>query len=250
MLQETGLLDYAFFAAVVTLAFAVRGATGFGSGAIAVPLAALALPVQIVIPVVNNLQLLSNALFSARNWRRVAWRELVPVMPFAVLGVLLGLLLFYKLDARAIARGLGVFVIAYSIHAMASVGRKESLTPRRPSWPIVASLNTGGGLVGALFGGAASAFFVAYLRTLQLSRDAFRATMTMIILMQVVLRIGGYAEMGFLNSRSLAISAIVLPFMMLGAKLGDLVADRIAAQTFNRIVGAVLLMSGTALLLK
>ena len=68
-MESIDLLHYAFLALVVTLAFAVRGATGFGSGAVAVPLAALAFPVQIVIPVINNLQLFSNATFSARNWR-------------------------------------------------------------------------------------------------------------------------------------------------------------------------------------
>ena len=71
-MESIDLLHYAFLALVVTLAFAVRGATGFGSGAVAVPLAALAFPVQIVIPVINNLQLFSNATFSARNWRLVA----------------------------------------------------------------------------------------------------------------------------------------------------------------------------------
>ena len=248
--MESDLLQYAFFAAVVTVAFAVRGATGFGSGAVAVPLAALALPVQVVIPVVNNLQLFSNAAFSARNWRRVVWPEMLRIMPFACVGVVVGLWLFYRLDARVVAKGLGVFIIAYAVYAMATAGREETGAPRAPAWPVAASLNASGGLVGALFGGAASAFFVVYLRALRLSRDAFRATMTMIILMQVLLRIGGYAGMGFLDARALLISAFALPFMMVGAKLGDVIANRVAPRTFNRVVGAALLASGAALLLK
>lgn len=43
---------------------------------------------------------------------------------------------------------------------------------------------------------------------------------------------------------------IALPFMMLGAKLGDVIAARVDHHAFNRIVGAVLLVSGAALVLK
>lgn len=249
-LTETiGAAQLIFFAVVVTAAFAVRGATGFGSAAVAVPLAALALPVLIVIPVIANLQLLSTAEFSARNWRRVVWPEMLRIVPFLVLGVLVGLYLFYQLDARVIAKGLGLFVIAYAIYAMATAGRTED-APRRLPWPVAVSLNTGGAFIGALFGGASSPFYVIYLRALRLSRDAFRATMTMVILVQVVLRIGGYAGMGLFDTSALLMSAIALPFMLLGGKLGDVIAERVPVQTFNRIVGVVLLVSGTALVLK
>jgi uncharacterized protein len=248
--ESADLLQCTFLALVVTMAFAVRGATGFGSGLVAVPLAALALPVQVVIPVINSLQLFSNAEYSARNWRRVVWREILRIVPFAAVGVLVGLYLFLTLDARVIAKGLGLFVIAYAIHAMATASRKEAPAPKAPPWPVTASLNAGGGLLGALFGGAASPFFVVYLRTLRLHRDAFRATMTMIILVQVVLRSAGYAGMGFLNAKILLISTLVLPFMFIGARLGDVIANHIAPQTFNRLVGALLLVSGTALVLR
>jgi len=243
-------LQYAVFALVVTMAFAVRGATGFGSGVVAVPLAALALPVQVVIPVVNNLLLFSNTAYSARNWRHVEWREMLRLMPFAVLGVLLGLYLFYRLDPRATTKALGVFVIAYSVRAMVTAGRNTNTAASRPSWPLTASLSAGGGLVGALFGSASSPFYVMYLQALRISRDAFRATMTMITLMQVVLRVGGYAGMGLLDTKALLISAMVLPFMMLGARFGDVIANCTSPRTFNRMVGAMLLASGAALLLK
>jgi uncharacterized membrane protein YfcA len=132
---------------------------------------------------------------------------------------------------------------------MATADRAENEARRLP-WPIAVSLNAGGALVGALFGGASSPFYVIYLRALRLSRDAFRATITMVIFVQVVLRIGGYAGMGLFDVTLLLISAIALPFMFLGGALGDVVAARVAPRTFNRIVGAVLLVSGAALVLK
>ena len=201
LITKVGIGEYAFFALVVVGAFAVRGATGFGSAAIATPLATLVLPVQFVIPVVASLQLWSTTEYSVRNWRHVDWREMLRIAPFLVAGAVLGLYLFYTLDARAIAQGLGVIVIVYAIYAMATAGREQGVEGRL-SWPIAVGLNTAGSFVGALFGGASSPFYVIYFKALRLSRDAFRATMSMVVLVQVVLRIGGYAGMGFSMKRS------------------------------------------------
>lgn len=241
--------QYAIFAFVVTAAFAVRGATGFGSAAVAVPLAALALPVQFVIPVIAGLQLLSTTEYSVRNWRAVDWQEMLRIVPFLLAGVFLGLYLFYRLDARTLAKGLGVFVIVYAVYAMATAGR-DSGAARRLPWPASTFLNTIGALVGALFGGASSPFYVIYFKALRLTRDAFRATMTMVIMVQVVLRIGGYAGMGLFDVATFLATLIALPFMLMGGKIGDVIADRVSATTFNRIVGVVLLVSGMALTMK
>jgi uncharacterized membrane protein YfcA len=238
-----------FFAVIVTAAFMVRGATGFGSAAVAVPLAALVMPVQFVIPVVAGLQLLSTAEFSARNWRAVEWREILRIAPFMLAGVVMGLYLFYRMDARALDAGLGVFVMGYAVYVMATAGR-DSGSPRRLSWPIASLLNTMGALVGALFGGASSPFYTCYFRALRLSRDAFRASMTMVILMQVVLRIGGFAGAGLFNMATLLATLIAVPFMLLGGRMGDAIIERVADRAFNRIVGGVLLVSGLALAIK
>ena len=248
-LSTFDLLQWAFFALAVTLAFAVRGATGFGSGMVVLPLAALALPVQTVIPVISGLQVFSNVAFSARHWREVIWLQMLRIMPAALLGIGVGLYLFYILDAQLIAKGVGLFVVLYALHAMATAGRTEP-EPRSPPWFLSVSLNAGGGLVGALFGGASSPFYVMYLRALHLSRDAFRATMTMIILVQAVLRLGGYASLGFVTLEILVIVVLSVPFVMLGGKLGDVFAKRVSPLTFNRLVGLILLGSGLTLLLK
>ncbi len=248
-LETLDLLHLAFFALVITGGFAVRGATGFGAGTVTLPLAALALPVQIVIPVVSGLQMFANATFSARHWREVIWPQMLRIMPVALLGAGIGLYLFYVLDSRLIVKGVGLFILVYAIYAMATAGRAEKQT-RSPPWLLSLSLNAGGGVVAGLFGGASAPFYVMYLRALHLSRDAFRATLTMIILIQAVMRMGGYAGMGFLTRDTLIIITLALPFVMLGGKLGDVLADRVSPLAFNRLVGTVLLVSGVTLLVK
>lgn len=239
----------AFAAMVIMFAFAVRSTAGFGSAALAVPLTALVLPVHTVIPVIASLQLVSTIDHSARHWRLVAWGELARITPFIVAGVTVGIYFFVKLDQETISKALGMFVVIYALWALANAER-ESGEPRKLPWPVSVALNTGGAFVGALFGGASSPFYAIYLSALRLSRDAFRATMTMILLVQVALRLAGYGSMGLIDTYALLLTLLALPFMFLGARIGDLVAGRVTQQTFNRILGAVLLMSGAALIVK
>ena len=248
-MEAVGVFELAFCAMVVTAAFMVRGTTGFGSAAIAIPLAALVFPAQTVIPVVAHLQLVSTVDHSARNWRAVAWSELLRMAPCMVAGVLLGLYLFSYLDPRTLNKGLGVAIIAYAVYSMANA-RRDCAPARRLPWPVSVLLNTGGAAIGAIFGGVAAPFYAAYLSALRLSTEAFRATMTAILLVQVVMRITGYVNMGFVDTYVLLVTAGALPFMFFGARLGDAIAGRVDAVTFNRIIGVVLLLSGLVLIWK
>ena len=66
-------------AAVLFIAYLVRGIAGFGSGLIAVPLLALLFPIQAVVPVVVLLDYLGSASQGLSNRRLIAWREQLPL---------------------------------------------------------------------------------------------------------------------------------------------------------------------------
>jgi uncharacterized protein len=239
----------AYCAAVIVLAFAVRGTAGFGGGAIAVPLLALTLPVQLVIAVVTVLNLLASIGHGVRHFRHIVWRELVFMLPFMVIGVGAGLYLLNELDTAALRRGLGLFVIAYALFAMVSAGRPLRL-PRRLARPVGVVLGTVAGFVGAAFGGAAGPLYAIYYSHLELARDAFRVTVTTTLLMQASMRLAGYAGLGFYDRATLIVLAVAAPFMLIGGRLAERVAGRIAPHVFNRLVAAVLIVSGAALILR
>ena len=62
----------AYSAAVLFLAYLVRGIAGFGSGLIAVPLLTLFSPVTAVVPVVVSLDYIGSASQSVRNLHDIA----------------------------------------------------------------------------------------------------------------------------------------------------------------------------------
>ena len=248
-MEELELIHLAFASLVVISAFAVRGTAGFGGGAVAVPLLALVLPIQVAIPVVAVLTVISSLGHWIRDWRKIMWREIARVAPFTLAGVLVGLQLFRELDSRTLTQAFGVFVIGYAIFAFATAGRLRA-PPRSLIWPLAIGLSTLAGLVGTLFGGAAGPLYVIYLNTLRLEKDAFRVTVTTMLMTLAILRVAGYARLGFYDTTTLTVLAAALPMMLVGVRIGRHIAGRIDQRTFNRTVGLVLMVSGAALVLK
>jgi hypothetical protein len=242
-------LDAVFCALVVIAAFAIRGTAGFGGGIIAVPLLALVLPLQQVVPLMTALTFLASVGHGVRGRRNIQWREVVRLVSFALPGVALGLYLFSVLDPRPLSRALGVFVMLYAVYAFALAGRKPALA-QRWVYPLAVVVGFAAGLVGTLFGGAAGPVFVIYLGARALDKDQFRTTMTAIMVCMAVVRLSGYASLGFLDAAGLKYLAAAIPLMMLGSYLGERLVRRVEQRRFERVLGAILILSGAVLVLK
>ena len=145
-----------YSAAVVFVAYLVRGVAGFGSGLIAVPLLTLISPVTAVVPVVVSLDYIASASQSVRNLDDIAWREQVVLLPFMLIGILGGLYLLTVVPTWVLAKTLGVFVIAFGIYQLLP------LRPARGSRIAATYCGILGGLLGTLFG-TGGPFYAIYL---------------------------------------------------------------------------------------
>lgn len=248
-MEELSVLQMVFCVLVVTLAFAVRGGAGFGGGAVAVPLLALVFPLPVTVPVVTVLNMLSSIGQGVVDWRHIVWREIWRIVPGSLLGVFLGIYLLTLFDPQPLARALGVFVILYALYVMVFAGRTLAI-PRRWMLPVAAVTSFAAGIIGSLFGGAAGPLYVIYLNAAGLAKNAFRVTITTVMLFQGLTRIAGYGALGLYDRKALLLLAAALPMVALGSWLGARVVRRFDPVRFNRAVGAVLLVSGAALVFK
>ncbi len=248
-MEQLSLLQLVFCAIVVMVAFAVRGGAGFGGGAIAVPLLALVFPLPVTVPVVTVLNMLSSIGHGFTDWRNIVWREIRRILPGSLLGVFVGIYLLTLFDPQPLARALGVFVVFYALYVMVFAGRTPQIAQR---WmlPVAALTSFAAGIVGSLFGGAAGPLYVIYLNAARLGKDAFRVTITTVMLFQGLTRIAGYATLGLYDRHTLLLLAVALPVMIAGSWLGAKVVRRFDTVIFNRAVAAVLMISGAALILK
>jgi len=247
--ESLSVIELVFAAFVVVLAYAVRGSAGFGGQAIALPLLALVLPFQLVLSAIVLLTVLSAVGHLRRDWAKIDWQEIRMLLPYSVAGVIAGLYLLEWLDIRILTRAFGVFVMLYACFALATASRPVRI-PARAVYPAGAVLSTLAGATGATFGAAAGPLYVIYFSARRLEKDVFRVTITAILTVQGLLRIAGYARLGFFEHRTLVLFAAGLPLMIAGSALGQWLAGRLDQRWFNAGISALLLLCGAALLFK
>jgi hypothetical protein len=234
---------------VMTGAFAVRSAAGFGAVLVAVPLLAFILPVPIAVAVASAMTALTSVHQVGREWRRVAWREFTVMSLYSVAGIGLGFYFLGRLDEHALQRALGIFLVLYSIYALATA-KSPPVLPARWHGALAALTGISGGVCGALFGGGVGPIYVIYFNAVRLEREVFRVTMTTVVLTGGIFRIGGYASLGLYERANLMLIALGLPLVFVGSWLGDRVVRYLDARTFTWLIGGLILFSGAALALK
>src|SRR5689334_22250765 len=232
----------------MTGAFAVRSAAGFGAVLIALPMLAFILPVSTAVAVTTALTAITSIHQLSRHWRRVAWGHFAIMALYSAIGIGIGFYFINMLDEHALRRSLGVFLILYSLYAMATAKASPVLPTR---WRGILAAGTGvtGGLLGTLFGAGVGPIYVVYFNTLRMEREIFRVTMSTVVLLGGAARIVGYARLGFYEASSVVLIAIGLPLVVIGSWFGDRVIRKLNPRTFGWLVGALILLSGFALLI-
>jgi len=242
-------LEWIFLGLVVLVALSVRGSAGFGGQAVAVPLLALVIPLPEALAVMVVLAVLSALGQLRRDWRRIAWPEIRRLLPYSVVGVLIGLYLLERIDLAVLVKAFGAFVILYGLFALATASRPVMI-PARALYVAGALVAMFAGAMGATFGAAAGPLYVIYLNARRLERDVFRVTITMILTIQGTLRIAGYARLGFFDETTFILVVAGIPLTVLSVVFGNWLSGRLDQRVFNLCIGCLLLVSGTALLLK
>lgn len=235
-----------FCGVVVFAGYALRGATGFGAGVVSIPMLALVLPLNVVIPVITTLGIVASLAQSLQEIRHVDWRALRGLALPSALGLALGLWLFASLDQALLLKAFAAFIIVYGLWSFVPRAPSAQLPP-----PLLAAAVGGtGGLVATLFGGMAGPFYAIYLRALRLDKRRFRASISSVLLCLGLVRAGGYGSLGFYDRRALAMLALLAPVMVLGMLAGDRLHARLDQAKFERVVALLLAASGVALLFK
>jgi uncharacterized membrane protein YfcA len=232
-----------YLALVIFAAYFVRGLTGFGSALVAVPLLVLVLPLKLAVPVIVLLDYLASLSHGIRHFKHIQWRDLLPMLPFTLLGILIALFLLKQLQPGLLTDALGLFIICYAIYSLLP------LPPLHGSRLWSAPLGTLAGLVGTVFG-TGGPFTVIYLGLRDLGKTAFRGTLATLFALDGGMRLIGFSLSGFYNRDNLMLVLVALPIMALGLYVGGHIHTNLSRRSFVRLVAGVLIASGCSLLLK
>ncbi|MBX3653058.1 MAG: sulfite exporter TauE/SafE family protein [Ramlibacter sp.] len=241
------ITDWHFYAvaipAVLLLGISKSG-FGAGFGSLAVPLMAMAVTVPqaaaILMPVLLVMDLLGLHAFR----KHFDWKLIRFLVPFGLLGTVIGTLLFKLLDAHTVAGIVGVFTLLFLAQRLLFPPRPDSPSP--PRW-LGAILTTTAGFT-SFVAHAGGPPVNAYVIPMRLPPLVFTATMAVLFFVINLSKWVPYAWLGLLDLRNLATSLVLLPLAPVGVFIGVRIAHRINQVLFYRFIYAGMLLTGCKLI--
>ena len=231
---------------VVLFAFLVRGVSGFGSATIAIPLMAHVVPLKLAVPLLLILDFLSTLATIRIDRSQVDKTEVRRLIPWSMLGVVLGALLLVRLPPQYLLAGLGALVMFFGVRTLISpVGD----SPASSWWAAPAGLT--GGIFGGMFGSGAATPYMIYLTHRLRDKRRVRATFSGFAFFDYGFRLITFFFTGLLLQWALGIVLLVsVPAMAAGLYFGNRIHDRISNVQVLRVIGLLLILSGFSLLAK
>jgi hypothetical protein len=232
-------------AGVILLAYLVRGISGFGSALVAVPLLAHFLPLTFVVPWVVVMDTLA-ALLLVRSGQRsghVRWEEIRWLVPAALLGIMVGILLLVNLNPRPLLVALGLFVAGFGVRNLLGLHGER---PVSRWWAVPAGILGGG--IGALFATGGPPMVIYLTRRLR-DKSELRATLSGLFLIEGSLRVLGLGIAGLLFQPQLGWFLIAgVPLMLAGLTLGSHIHLKLGQRQMGVAIALLLTGSGLSLL--
>jgi len=175
----------------------------------------------------------------------VKWDEIGVLIPFGVVGVVLGTSLLVSLPPEPMLITLAGFVFVFAVRSILNI---RSDKPISRGWAVPASLT--GGTVGALFGTGGPPY-VIYLTHRIHDKSDLRATFSALFFTEGVTRIASFLVAGLLMTSQVWIAYFAALPLILGALyLGGRVHVGLTPLQMTRLVGVLLLVSSVSLLFK
>lgn len=237
-------MDWPFFliALIVTLAFFVQAATGFGAMVIALTLGAFLYPVSELLNWFVPQVLLLSSYMLAKHHEAIDWRLFFRnIIPFMGGGLVLGQVIYYRVDTQSLTLILGAVVALLSLRALLS--KTPSSKERSHLWPWTTSAGVVHGIIAA--GGP---LLVYGLNKQPINKAAFRSTLLLVWLVMGLGLIASFITSGQLTEAELpriGMLALCLPISVIA---GEWAHKRLNQALFEKIINLILLFCGLALL--
>lgn len=236
-----------FFYAVALPAVLLLGISksGFGAGfgSLAVPMMALAVAVPQAAAILMPVLLVMDVLGMAAFRKDFDLRLLRFLLPWGLLGIVIGALLFRLLDAHLVAGLVGVFTLLFLAQRLLFPPRADSVAP--PRW--VGALLTATSGFTSFIAHAGGPPINAYVIPMRLSPVRFTATMAFFFFVINLAKWIPYGWLGLLDTRNMLTSLVLLPVAPIGVWVGVRLARRIQPGLFYRLVYLGMFLTGCKL---
>ena len=235
---------YAVTIPAVLLLGISKSGFGAGFGSLAVPMMALAVTVPdaaaILMPVLLVMDILGMAAFR----KDFDMKLLKFLLPWGLVGIVIGALSFKALDSHTVAGIVGVFTLLFLAQRLLFPPTLDS--PHPPQW-LGAILTVTSGFT-SFIAHAGGPPINAYVIPMRLSPVKFTATMAFFYFVINLSKWIPYAWLGLLDTRNMATSLVLLPIAPIGVWIGVRLARRISQVLFYRLLYTGMALTGAKLI--
>ena len=235
---------YAVTIPAVLLLGVSKSGFGAGFGSLAVPMMALAVSVPQAAAILMPVLLLMDVLGMAAFRKDFDLKLLKFLIPWGLVGIVVGALLFKLLNAHTVAGIVGAFTLLFLAQRLLFPPKPDSPPP--PRW-LGAILTATSGFT-SFIAHAGGPPVNAYMIPMRLSPIRFTATMAFFFFVINLAKWMPYAWLGLLDWRNFATSLVLLPIAPIGVWVGVRLARRISQVLFYRFLYAGMFLTGVKLL--
>lgn len=231
---------------ITLLAYFVKGITGFGNTLVMGSLFSFLVSNRLTTPVDLLLSIPTNAYIVWRERKNISWKVVVPLSLMLLAGIIPGTFLLKFGSDWILKSALGIVVIGMALEMLTRKPAKEGDKKTNPIFLTIIGILSG--MLAGLYG--IGALLVAYISRTTDNKNQFRANICCVFLVDNIFRFFFYLYTGILNKEVLHMTLLLIPAVILGMMIGIKADSRMKEATVKKSVIALLIISGTVLLLK
>ena len=242
-------LEFVWLAFCVLLSYVSLALSGFGGNIVTITLAAHLFPIKTLLPVVVPLTLTGNIYITARYHRDISrsvlFKNIIPIMGT---GFVIGVLVFGYLYGDTMKKIFGSIVVLISLREIVKL-----IKDKKDAGPITRLRSFlymfSAGIIQGIYA-SGGPLLVYAVSKLNLSKSVFRSTLSAVWLIFHATLTIYYGFTGKLTPDSLRSIIVLLPVLVAGTVIGEKLHNRINERHFQIVVFAILLFSGSAIVIR
>lgn len=226
-------------------AFFIKGLCGFANTLVFTSILSFGNSNISISPVELLLGYPTNIIMAYQERRSINWKICIPLAILVVAGSLPGIFLLKNTDAGVIKIIFGFLIIMVGIEMFFREYKPGTV---RKSNIVLACIGILSGLLCGLYG--VGALLGAYVSRVTDDSHSFKANICIVFLIENTLRILLYMLYGILTYSAMLQTVKLMPFMLAGLYIGIFSSRRLKEEAVNRAVIVMLIVSGTALVVR
>ncbi len=220
-------------------AYIVSTLSGGGGALIMLPIVGFYLGPQVVAPVVNLGNMIGRPARLYLFWKHIDWSITKFYVPAAIVGAILGGLVFAELNADWIQILLGIFLVSTVFQYR--FGKKKASFPMKNIYFIPLGLVVS--FVSTLFGATGPIMNPFYLN-IGLIKEELIATKTANSFFVGIAQLGSYAFLGALHGKLWLYGALIGSGAVIGNIFGKRLLSKMSDEGFRKLVILLMMLSG------